>query len=97
VPESKVRKEAADKLAAKRRRDTAVKRQENAKKFARISGSRDWVPFVFVPLGLIGVVWLILYYVAGNTLWGMRSLGQWNFLIGIGCIAGAFIVATAWK
>ena len=97
MPESKVRKEAAEKKSVKRQHETAVKRQENAKKFVRLSGSRDWVPWVFVPLGLLGVIWLILYYVAGNTIWGMRSLGQWNFLIGIGAIAAAFVVSTAWK
>jgi hypothetical protein len=97
VPESKVRKEAADKKIAKRQHQTTVTRQENAQKYARFTGSRDWVPWVFVPVGLLGVIWLILYYVAGNTIWGMRSLGEWNFLIGIGGIAAAFVIATAWK
>ena len=97
MPESKVRKEAAEKKTAKRQHDTAVKRGENVKKSVRLAGTRDWVPWVFVPLGLIGVVWLIVYYVAGSSVWGMSALGQWNFAIGIGCIAGAFIVSTAWK
>jgi len=97
VPESKVRKQAADKKVAKRKHQTDVKRSANVKKLTRISGARDWVPWVFVPLGLIGVIWLILYYVAGSSIWGMRTLGTWNFAIGIGCIAGAFVVATLWK
>ena len=97
MPESKVRKGAADKKAAKRQHQTAVKRSDNAKKFTRFSGARDWVPWVFVPLGLIGVIWLILYYVAGSQIWGIKTLGTWNFAIGIGCIAGAFVVATLWK
>ena len=97
MPESKIRKEAAEKKVAKRQRETAVKRQENAKKVARFTGTRDWVPWVFIPLGLLGVIWLILFYVAGSTIWGMRALGNWNFLIGIGCIAAAFVVSTAWK
>jgi len=97
VPESKVRKEAAEKKTAKRQYDTAVKRGENVKKSVRLAGTRDWVPWVFVPLGLLGVIWLIVFYVAGQSVWGMRALGQWNLLIGIGCIAAAFIVSTAWK
>ena len=97
MPESKVRKEAASKKVAKRQHETAVKRQDNVQKTTRLKGVRDWVPWVFVPLGLIGVIWLILYYVAGNTIWGIRSLGTWNFAVGIGCIAAAFVVATAWK
>ena len=97
MPESKIRKEAAEKKTAKRQHQTTVKRQENAKKSVRLAGTRDWVPWVFIPVGLLGVIWLILYYVAGNTIWGMKSLGEWNFLIGIGCIAAAFVIATAWK
>jgi len=97
VPESKVRKEAAVKKVAKRQRDTAEKRHANANKFTRFSGGRDWVPWVFVPLALIGVIWLILYYIAGQSIWGMKNLGSWNFLIGIGCIAAAFVVSVAWK
>ena len=97
MPESKVRKEAAEKKATKRRYESAVARQENTKKSVRLAGTRDWVPWVFIPVGLLGVVWLILYYVAGQTLWGIRSLGNWNFAIGIGCIAAAFVIATAWK
>jgi len=97
VPESKVRKEAADKKVAKRKHETAEKRHANANKFTRFSGGRDWVPWVFVPLGLIGVIWLIVYYVAGNLVWGMKTLGNWNFIIGIGCIAAAFVVSVAWK
>jgi len=97
VPESKVRKEAAEKLAAKRQRETITKRQENAKKNVRLSGGRDWVPWVFVPLGLLGVIWLILYYIAGARIPVMRSLDMWNMAIGIGLIAAAFVVATLWK
>ena len=97
MPESKVRKEAAEKKTAKRQYDTAVKRGENVKKSVRLKGTRDWVPWVFVPLGLLGVIWLIVYYVAGDAVWGMKSIGNWNFAIGIACIAAAFVVSTAWK
>ena len=97
MPESKVRKEAAEKKVAKRQYDTAVKRGENVKKSVRLKGTRDWVPWVFVPLGLLGVIWLIVFYITNGSIWGMRSLGSWNLLIGIGCMAAAFIVSTAWK
>ena len=97
MPESKVRKEAVEKKTAKRQRDTAVKRQENANKSVRFAGTRDWVPWVFVPLGLLGVVWLVLYYIVPNSIPGIRDLGSWNFLIGILLIAAAFVVSTAWK
>jgi len=97
VPESKVRAAAKEKRADKRSQSAQDKQQSNASLVARLSGSRDWVPWVFVPLGLLGVVWILLYYVAGDKIPGIRSLGSWNFLIGIGLIAAAFVTATAWK
>jgi hypothetical protein len=97
VPESKVRQTAKTKKTEKRQHAAVSKQQENASTHARLSGSRDWVPWVFVPLGLLGVAWLLVYYVAGDRVPGMSFLGNWNFLIGIGLIASAFIVSTAWK
>lgn len=97
MPESKVRKEAAKKKVAKHQHETATKRQENAKKHTRLVGTRDWVPWVFLPLGLLGVAWLIVFYVTNGSIWGMKVLGNWNFAIGIGLIASAFVVSTFWK
>jgi hypothetical protein len=97
VPESKVRKEAAEKKVAKRAHKAAVKQYENLSLAERMSGTRDWVPWVFVPLGLLGVAWLLVFYIAGSKIPFMVSLGNWNFLIGIGLIASAFVVSTAWK
>lgn len=95
MPESKVRKEAAKKKVAKRRSEAAEKRA--AKVANRLAASRDWVPWVFVPMGLLGVLWLMVFYIAGNKVPGMDALGNWNYLVGLGLIAGSFSVATLWK
>ena len=58
---------------------------------------RSWVPKVFVPLFLLGVLWLIVYYIAGNQIPGMKDLGDWNVLIGMCLMAAGFGVATLWK
>ena len=55
------------------------------------------MPYVFVPVGLIGVIWLVVFYIAGATLPFMAVLGNWNFLIGLGLIAASFFIATFWK
>ena len=65
---------------------------------ARIAaGTRDWVPWVFIPVGLLGVLWLLVFYVAGNQVPVFRDLQSWNYLIGIGLIASSFVIATFWK
>jgi hypothetical protein len=48
-------------------------------------------------VGLLGVAWLITFYVAGQDIPFMSDLGNWNILIGMGGMAAAFIIATLWK
>ena len=97
MPESKARQTAVKKKAEKRKHSAVAAQRKNATLAERLSGSRDWVPWVFVPLGLIGVAWLLVYYIAGSHIGFMVALGAWNFVIGIACIAGAFVVSTFWK
>ena len=97
MPESKVRQSASAKKTEKRKHAAESKQQDNVSLAARLSGSRDWVPWVFVPLGLLGVLWLLVFYVAGDRVPGMTFLGNWNFAIGIGLIAAAFVTSIAWK
>jgi len=46
---------------------------------------------------LLGLAWVSVYYVAGERVPGMRDLGSWNVLIGMGLIAFGFIFATKWE
>ena len=48
-------------------------------------------------VGLLGVAWLIVYYVAGQDVPLMSDLGNWNILIGMGGMAAAFGLATLWR
>jgi hypothetical protein len=90
VPESRTRKSADEKQKIKKQR--AVK----AKK-VKAPGSRRWVPPTFITVGLLGVAWLIVYYVAGTSVPLMSDLGNWNILIGMGGMAAAFGIATLWR
>lgn len=92
MPESKVRKSAA----AKKRAERAEEEREAAKKVVA-PGSRRWVPPVFITVGLLGVAWLVLYYIAGMSIPLMQDLGDWNILIGMGLMAASFGIATLWK
>ncbi len=90
MPESKARKSAT----VKKRRQTQPK---PAKTKIKAPGSRRWVPPTFITVGLLGVAWLITYYVAGQHIGFMTDLGNWNILIGMGGMAAAFALATLWK
>ena len=93
MPESKVRPQAKKKAQAKDRATMDERRAE--KKAAPVD--RSWVPKVFVPLFLLGVLWLIVYYIAGNQIPGISDLGDWNILIALGLIIACFSLMTLWK
>jgi hypothetical protein len=90
VPESRTRKSAAEKQKLKAQ-------QASRRKKIKPPASRRWVPPTFIAVGLLGVAWLITYYVAGSYIPFMAALGNWNILIGMGGMAAAFALATLWR
>jgi len=59
--------------------------------------SPAWVPWLMLGLFLIGIIWIVVYYVTGSDIPGMRSLGNWNLLVGFGLIIAGFITSTQWR
>ncbi|MCG7523228.1 cell division protein CrgA [Streptomyces sp. OfavH-34-F] len=58
--------------------------------------SRSWVAPVMLALFLIGLAWIVVFYVTDGDL-PVPSLGNWNIVVGFGFIAGGFGVSTQWK
>lgn len=94
MPESRVRKSAAKK---KQHKANIEKREEKQQTARLAGGGRDWVPWVFVPLGLLGVLWMVVWSLAGQHIGFMMSLGNWNLAIAIGLIMASFGFMTLWK
>jgi hypothetical protein len=48
---------------------------------------------------LIGLLWIVVYYVTGQdlTIPLITDLGQYNLLVGIGFMAVGFVYATHWE
>ena len=90
MPESRTRKSAE----AKKKHQAAT--EAKPKKLKSPGGGR-WVAPTFITVGLLGVAWLIVYYIAGTSVPFMAALGNWNILIGMGAMAAAFGIATLWK
>ena len=59
--------------------------------------SARWVPVTMVTLLLVGLAWIVLFYVASDSIGFIESLGSWNVLIGFGFIFGGLMVATRWR
>ena len=58
--------------------------------------SRVWVAPLMLACWLLGLAWLVVFYVAGQDIPVMKDLNNWNLLIGMGLIAVGFIVSTQW-
>ena len=58
--------------------------------------SPPWVAPLMLGCFLVGIVWLVLFYVTGGSL-PIKSLTNWNLLIGFGFIIGGFGISTQWR
>ena len=58
--------------------------------------NRSWVAPVMLALFLIGLAWIVVFYVTDGDL-PVQSFGNWNIVVGFGFIAAGFGVSTQWK
>ena len=73
--------------------------EDEAESQRRITGpgSARWVAPAFIIIGLVGVAWLVIFYIAGQQMPVMQHLGNWNILIGMGLMACALFLSMFWK
>ncbi|MFZ2964620.1 MAG: cell division protein CrgA [Rhodoglobus sp.] len=55
-----------------------------------------WFKPVMFGFMLLGLVWIIVFYVSGSTL-PIRDLGSWNILVGFGIMFIGFLMTTRWR
>ncbi len=101
VAKAKAGKSDTKAKAAKTVRPPKVKAAEKkAKKTGpaprKMPKQRRWVAPLMLACWLIGLAWLVVFYVAGNDIPYMKDLGNWNLLVGMGLIAFGFVVSTQW-
>lgn len=58
--------------------------------------NRNWVAPLMLAMFLIGLAWIVLYYVTGGDV-PLKAIGAWNIGIGFGFIAAGFGFSTQWK
>jgi hypothetical protein len=84
VPKSRIRKKA-DFTPPPAKQATSIKLT-----------NRSWVAPVMLALFLIGLAWIVVFYLTEGDL-PIDALGNWNIVVGFGFIAGGFGVSTQWK
>lgn len=59
--------------------------------------SPTWYVGLMIGLMLVGLLWIVVYYVAGDEIPFMVSLSAWNFAIGFGLMIGGLIMSMRWR
>ena len=86
MPKSKVRKKP----------DTPVRLSAAAPAGRQLAPSPAWYPIVMGVLLVLGLAWLVTYYIAPNTPL-ISDLGNWNFLVGFGIMLLGLVMAVRWR
>jgi Cell division protein CrgA len=58
--------------------------------------SPQWVAPLMLGCFLVGIVWLVLFYVTGGNL-PIKAISNWNLLVGFGFIITGFVISTQWR
>lgn len=56
----------------------------------------NWYKPVMFGLMLLGLLWIIVYYVS-QTVYPIPDIGGWNIIIGFGIAMIGFFMTTGWK
>lgn len=83
MPESKSRKKP------KPQRPPSVPKPE--------SGNPRWLVPTMLGLMLLGLAWIVLFYLSGPTQLPIPALGAWNLGVGFAFIIAGFALTTRWK
>ncbi len=58
--------------------------------------SPPWVPGTALALAVVGMIWLVVYYLSGGTL-PISGGPKLNIGIGFGCIIASLVIFTRWR
>ena len=86
MPKSKVRKKTEPTL-----RTSTLAPSGHA-----VRPSPRWYPIVMAAILVIGLAWIVVYYLAGSSVPLMKDLGAWNFAVGFGLMIIGLGMAVRW-
>ncbi|PRY38599.1 uncharacterized protein UPF0233 [Geodermatophilus tzadiensis] len=90
MPKSKVRKKSVY-------TPPAGVLQPQAARARAVQPSPRWYAPLMVTLMVLGLLWIVVYYVAGDQIPFMVSLGAWNFAIGFGAMVLGLVMSMRWR
>lgn len=61
------------------------------------SGTPMWYKVLMFAFMIVGLVWLIANYLAGEDISFMAQLGAWNYGIGFGLLVIGLLMTMGWR
>ncbi len=72
--------------------------QNRATQARAVQPSPRWYAPLMVALMVVGLLWIVVYYVAGDRIPFMgQTLGAWNFAIGFGAMVAGLVMSMRWR
>lgn len=56
-----------------------------------------WFVPVMLGLMIIGLIWVVTYYISGVDQYPVPSLGRWNLGAGFAFMMAGFLMTTRWR
>ncbi|MES2169889.1 MAG: cell division protein CrgA [Actinomycetota bacterium] len=56
-----------------------------------------WFRPIMFGLMIIGLAWIIVFYVSGSLQLPIPQFGDWNILVGFGILFLGFLMTTRWR
>jgi hypothetical protein len=66
-------------------------------KSARRKVSAPWVGPTIVVCLIVGLAWIVAYYITNGKFPGMSALGAWNLVVGFAFIIAGVTLSTRWR
>ena len=87
MPKSKVRKKP----------DSPVRVAAATGSTKELAPSPTWYPIVMSVVLVIGLAYLVVYYLAAEHIPVMKDIGAWNFAVGFGVMLVGLVMAVRWR
>jgi hypothetical protein len=71
--------------------------QSRAARARATEPSPNWYAPLMVALLVLGLAWIVVFYVARDSIGFMNTLGPWNFAIGFGAMVAGLIMSMRWR
>jgi hypothetical protein len=59
--------------------------------------SPRWYAPLMVTLMVLGLLWIVVFYVANDKIPFMQTLNGWNFAIGFGAMVAGLVMSMRWR